>query len=371
MAGPPDRRRPRRADDQRIGQPGVGGMTAARPAGVLITGGAGFLGANLADRLAGQGRRVIVYDNLCRPGVAANLAWLRSRHGDLVEAVVADIRDGAALDAAVARAEGICHLAAQVAVTTSVVDPVTDFEVNLRGTFRLLEAIRALPKPPPLVFASTNKVYGRLAGVALERRGARWLPADPAPRALGIDEAQPLDLHSPYGCSKGAADQYVLDYARIYGLPAVVLRMSCLYGPRQFGTEDQGWVAHFLLSAKAGRTLAIFGDGAQVRDVLHVDDAVEAWLLGLSDAARLAGQPFNLGGGPGNAISLLDLIERISALRGETPSLDFRPSRPGDQLWYVSDTRRFQAATGWSPRIAAEDGVTRLHRWLAGEGVPA
>lgn len=346
-------------------------MKAAHPMGVLITGGAGFLGSNLADRLAGQGRRVIVYDNLWRPGVGANLGWLKRRHGDLVEAVIADIRDRLALEAAVARAEAICHLAAQVAVTTSVTDPVTDFEVNLRGTFRLLEAIRARPEPPPLVFASTNKVYGRLAGIALEPCGARWMPADGALRAAGVDESQPLDLHSPYGCSKGAADQYVLDYARIYGLPAVVLRMSCLYGPRQFGTEDQGWVAHFLLSARAGRTLAIFGDGRQVRDVLHVDDAVEAWLLALANAARLSGQAFNLGGGPGNAISLLDLVERISTLRGAPPGIDFRPWRPGDQLWYVSDTRRFQAAAGWNSRIGAAEGVERLHRWLAGEGVPA
>lgn len=344
------------------GAPAVRG--ASRRGYALVTGGAGFVGANIADAMAADGETVVLYDNLSRPGVEDNLAWLHERHGARVRAEVADVRDRFALAEAVAGASRVAHLAAQVAVTTSIADPRRDFEINLAGTLNLLEALRARPEPPPLVFASTNKVYGALTRLALTAEGERYAPADAGLRTRGIAEDQPIALHSPYGCSKGGADQYVLDYARIYGLPACVFRMSCLYGPRQFGTEDQGWVAHFLLSALAGRPITIYGDGRQVRDILYIDDAVAAYRLALARMERLRGQVFNIGGGPGNAVSLLEVLHAIEALTGERPAVAFEDWRPGDQLYYVSDTRRFSRLTGWRPRIDAPEGIRRLHAWL-------
>src|SRR6185437_876182 len=239
---------------------------------ILITGGAGFIGCNLADRLATEGHHVLVYDALSRAGVDANLAWLRQRHPRLIASVIADIRDRAAMDEAAARASAVFQRAAQVAVTTSLVDPVADFDVNLTGTVHLLDALRRRGEAVPLVFASTNKVYGNLGDVALELAGDAYQPRDPALRARGIGEDRPLDFHTPYGCSKGAADQYVLDFSRSFDLPTAVLRMSCIYGRRQMGTEDQGWVAHFLIRALRGEPITIFGDGCQVRDILDVSD---------------------------------------------------------------------------------------------------
>lgn len=341
------------------------------PRPVLVTGGAGFLGCNIADRLAGEGRRVVVLDSLARPGVAANLAWLEGRHGDRIRAVVADVRDADACREAVRGSSAVLHLAAQVAVTTSLEDPVADFEVNARGTLNLLEAARQAPEPPPVLFASTNKVYGRMLGPdALERRGDRWEPRDRELRA-GCAETVPLDLHSPYGCSKGAADQYALDYARCFGLRTLVFRMGCLYGPRQFGTEDQGWVAHFLIRALRGERLTVYGDGAQVRDALYVDDAVDAWLLGLREVDRLAGRAFNLGGGPANTLSLLEMLARIEGLTGTRPVTAFEDWRPGDQPWYVSDTRAFEDAAGWRARVGLDEGLGRLLAWLRGNVVAA
>jgi CDP-paratose 2-epimerase len=343
-----------------------------RPAGrpVVITGGAGFLGANLADRLAGAGQPVVVLDSLARPGVQRNLDWLCQRHRGLVTAVIADIRDADAVAEAVRDARAILHLAAQVAVTTSLDDPLADFEINARGTLQLLEALRRQAEPPPLLFASTNKVYGKLfPAEALACDATRWGPRDPA-RCRGCDEATPLDLYSPYGCSKGAADQYVLDYARVFGLPTVVFRMSCLYGPRQFGTEDQGWIAHFLIRALERRPLTIYGDGRQVRDALYVDDAVEAWLTALERIEEVRGRAFNLGGGPANMLSLVELLARIERLTGASPEVRFEAARPGDQLWYVSDTSAFTAATGWRPRVGLDAGLERLADWLRGNVVP-
>jgi CDP-paratose 2-epimerase len=336
------------------------------PATILITGGAGFVGSNLADRYASQGARVLLYDNLARPRVRENVAWLQERHGDLVQLEIADIRDKARLAHAVAAATHVFHFAAQVAVTTSVEDPVADFEINARGTLNLLEALRACgPAAPGLVFASTNKVYGKLSGVYFTRGRLRYEPEDEIVRTRGIAENQPLELYSPYGCSKGAADQYVLDYARIYGLSACVFRMSCLYGPRQFGTEDQGWVAHFLIQALQGLPITLFGDGGQVRDVLFVDDVVQAFELAQREMKRCSGHAFNIGGGPVNAVSLLELLELIGHLTGKVPEIRFAGWRPGDQLYYVSDTRRFGSLTGWSPTVAVEDGVRRLGDWLS------
>jgi CDP-paratose 2-epimerase len=331
---------------------------------VLITGGAGFVGANLAHRLLDQGRRVRVLDNLSRAGVERNLQWLRDTHGARLEVEVADVRDPAAVRRATRDAAAVFHFAAQVAVTTSLVDPVEDFEVNARGTVNVLEAVRALPEPPPVVFTSTNKVYGNLEDMTLALRGQRYAPTDDDVRAHGVSEARPLRFHSPYGCSKGAADQYVLDYAHSFGLRAVVFRMSCIYGPRQFGTEDQGWVAHFLIRALDGEPIVLYGDGMQVRDVLFVDDLVDALLLAEQQVDALAGRAFNIGGGPANTTSLLDLVALIGRLHGTRPELRFDEWRTGDQRYYVSDTRAFQAATGWAPRHGVHAGVELLYEWL-------
>lgn len=331
----------------------------------LITGGAGFIGSNLAHRLLGMGQRVRVLDNLSRPGVEQNLQWLRETHGERLEMVVADVRDVAKVRQAMAGITQVFHFAAQVAVTTSLVDPQDDFSVNAQGTLNVLEAVRAQRTPPPLVLTSTNKVYGGLEDVGLEVRDGRYAPLDAALHANGVSEARPLDFHSPYGCSKGTADQYVVDYARSYGLVTTVFRMSCIYGPRQFGTEDQGWVAHFILRALRGEPITLYGDGRQVRDVLFVEDLVDAFLLAREHGPKLAGRAFNMGGGPGNAISLLDLLDRIEDLHGRRPKVDFDQWRTGDQRYYVSDTRAFQQATGWQPKVGADDGIARLYRWLA------
>jgi CDP-paratose 2-epimerase len=336
----------------------------------LITGGAGFIGSNLASRLLAAGRRVRVLDNLSRPGVSQNLRWLREQHGKLLEFVQADVRDADAVQQAMDGVGQVFHFAAQVAVTTSLELPREDFSVNAQGTLNVLEAARARPAPPPVVLTSTNKVYGGLHDIALEVRDERYGPADAALRATGIGEARPLDFHSPYGCSKGAADQYVLDYARSFGLTTLVFRMSCIYGPRQFGTEDQGWVAHFILRALRGEPITVYGDGMQVRDILFVDDLVDAFVLAEQHAARLSGRAFNMGGGPANAISLLDLLGGIEELHGSKPRLAWGDWRTGDQRYYVSDTRAFQRETGWRARVAAREGIERLYNWLIARQVP-
>ena len=335
---------------------------AAAP--VLVTGGAGFIATNVADRLLRRGQPVIVFDNLSRPGVEQNLAWLKQQHGALLEVQVADVRDVEAVGRAVRRASHIYHFAAQVAVTSSLTDPFHDFEVNARGTLNVLEAMRACERPPSLLFTSTNKVYGDLEDVGLRARGTRYEPSSRAIRSHGIDEQRCLEFHSPYGCSKGVAEQYVLDYARTFGLATVVFRMSCIYGPHQFGTEDQGWVAHFLIAAMRGEPLTIYGDGLQVRDVLYVDDLVDAMLIARRRARSLAGQAFNIGGGPRRTTSLVELLDLIGRLGGSRPLAQLRPWRTADQRYYVSDTRRFQAATGWTPKVGVAEGVARLRAWL-------
>ncbi len=345
------------------------GLRADRP--VLITGGAGFVGTNLAHRLLAAGRSVIVFDNLSRAGVEQNLRWLRACHGRRLSVEVGDVRDAAAVARAVRRASQVFHLAAQVAVTTSLVEPVPDFEVNARGTLNVLEAIRAQPNPPSLVFTSTNKVYGGFGDLALVTRATRYEPREEYVRRHGVGESRPLDFHSPYGCSKGTADQYIVDYARTFGLSTVVFRMSCIYGPHQFGTEDQGWVAHFLIQAIEDRALTLYGDGRQVRDVLFVDDLMDAFLLAQERMGGLSGQAFNMGGGPSNTTSLLELLDVIGELHVQRPSLKFGDWRPGDQRYYVSDPRRFQALTGWRPRVGVREGVRRLYEWLLRQRKPA
>jgi CDP-paratose 2-epimerase len=344
---------------------GNGSANHDRP--VLITGGCGFVGTNLAHRILSSGQPVLLYDNLSRPGVERNLRWLRQTHGDLMRIEAADVQDPHVLRKAVERASQVFHFAAQVAVTTSLVNAVHDFEVNARGTLNLLEAVRAQDEPPPLIFTSTNKVYGGLPDVKmrLAAGGKQYEPADDRVRTQGIGEDRPLDFHSPYGCSKGTADQYMIDYARTFGLPAVVFRMSCIYGPHQFGTEDQGWVAHFLIRAMKGEPITLYGDGMQVRDVLFVDDLVDAFLLAQAHMPKISGRAFNVGGGPGNVISLLELLDMIERLHdGRRPDARFGAWRPGDQRYYVSDLTRLREATGWRPTVGVEEGVRRLNDWL-------
>ncbi len=331
---------------------------------VLITGGAGFIGTNLAHRLLSAGQPVTIYDNLSRPGVEQNIHWLRQTHGDLVRLEKADIRDAAPLRAAVARASKVFHFAAQVAVTTSLNDPIEDFEINARGTLNLLEALRAQKNPPPLLFTSTNKVYGDLKQIRLRIRKERYEPEDEEVRQHGFGEERPVHFHSPYGCSKGAACQYVQDYARTFGLRTVVFRMSCIYGPHQFGTEDQGWVAHFLIKALENSPITFYGDGRQVRDILFVEDLVDALLLAHEKIDAISGCAFNIGGGPGKTTSLLELIHLIGELHGQRPQLRFEQWRAADQLYYVSDTRLFSRLTGWAPKISVRVGVAKLFHWL-------
>jgi CDP-paratose 2-epimerase len=331
---------------------------------VLITGGGGFIGCNIADALAARGMSVLVFDNMSRDGAQENVTWLKQRHGDRIAVEAADIRDVEKVERSVARSSAVLHLAAQVAVTTSLDRPIDDFEINARGTLNVLEALRNHNPRAPMVFASTNKVYGRLlAPSTFVRHGKRYIVTD-AGIGRSIAETTALDLYSPYGCSKGAADHYVRDYARVYGLRTAVLRMSCIYGPRQFGTEDQGWIAHFMLQSIRRRPITIFGDGLQVRDALHIDDAITAWLGALARIEAVRGRAFNLGGGLENAVSLLELVDLIARMHDYVPDVRFDLRRPGDQPWYVSDTSALSAAIGWRPCVRLPDGLRTLEKWL-------
>jgi CDP-paratose 2-epimerase len=329
----------------------------------LVTGGAGFIGTNMADRLLSQGERVVVLDDLSRPGVENNLQWLRATHEGRLQVEIGDVQDPAVVRKALKGVDQVFHFAAQVAVTTSVTDPVADYGVNLGGTMTLLEELRRLDEVPPLLFTSTNKVYGKCKGIEVAEQGDRYEPSDETVRRFGIGEDQPLQFASPYGCSKGGADQYVLDYADTYGMRTVVFRMSCIYGPHQCGNEDQGWVAHFLMQALDGKPITLYGDGKQVRDVLFVEDLLDAMQTAMDRVDQLSGQAFNMGGGPDSTVSLLQLLDMIGDL-GARPEVQFGDWRVGDQRYYVSDTRRFSDATGWAPKIAPEQGVALLHEWL-------
>lgn len=330
----------------------------------VVTGGAGFIGTNVADRLVREGWRVRVIDNLAREGVLHNVDWQHREHRERISLEIADVRDARAMEHAVQGAQAVFHFAAQVAVTTSLIEPGEDFDVNARGTLNVLEAVRKQPNPPFVLFTSTNKVYGDLGDIRLERAGRRYEPCDPRIRAKGIGEDRPVDFHSPYGCSKGAADQYVLDYGRSYGFDSTVFRMSCIYGPHQFGNEDQGWVAHFLIRALQGKPITLYGDGYQVRDILFVDDLVDAMLMAYKQRDRTRGEAFNLGGGPQNTTSLVELLETISALTSEKVVTRSEDWRTGDQRYYVSDTSKAARVLGWSPKVSVTAGVRHLADWL-------
>lgn len=348
------------------GRAGVRRTPARRDDVVLITGGAGFIGCNVAHRYLSQGRPVRIFDNLSRPGSEKNLNWLWEQHPDGVDFVLGDVRSRTAVRAALDGVSEVFHFAAQVAVTTSLDAPIFDSEVNIGGTLCVLEELRRLSTPPGLVFTSTNKVYGGLEHIELRCNGDQYEPIDALVRRRGLGESTPLCFSSPYGCSKGSADQYILDYAKNYDLPATVFRMSCIYGPRQFGNEDQGWVAHFIKAALAGQPLVIYGDGRQVRDLLYIDDLVDAMQLAQRNMGALSGQACNIGGGPRNTRSLLEVIQQLETLQGKPIEVSFEDWRPADQRYYVSDTARFMQATGWRARVPVQDGIVRLYDWLAG-----
>jgi CDP-paratose 2-epimerase len=329
---------------------------------VLIFGGAGFIGSNWAHRLLETtDAKVHVFDNLSRTGVRHNLESLQKAAGNSgrLQITVGDVRDTAMVDRAVRHATEIYNFAAQVAVTTSISDPRLDFEVNVGGMFNILEAARKVGRRPFILFTSTNKVYGDMNLRNLSVSGKRYRYTD----CCGISEGQPLDFYSPYGCSKGAADQYVRDYARMFDLPTVVLRMSCIAGPRQFGNEDQGWVAHFLYSALRNESVVIYGDGRQVRDVLCVYDLLSAFEAAREAQPITEGQIYNVGGGPENTVSLLELIEEIHNLTGRELHFEVDQRRPGDQLIYVTDFSKLKRDTGWEPTCSVRDTLLEIHNY--------
>jgi CDP-paratose 2-epimerase len=349
----------------------ISGKLKLKKQRVLITGGCGFIGCNIASALAERGDKVLILDSLSRSGTEENAEWLKSRHGDRITIEIGDVRDRYLLERLVADCTAVLHLAAQVAVTTSLANPFEDFEINAGATLNVLEAVRRRNSCAPVIMASTNKVYGKLLDDwSIKLCRDRYEPTD-SRFTGGVSESAPLDFYSPYGCSKGTADQYVHDYARVFGLRTVVLRMSCIYGPHQFGNEDQGWITHFLLQALNGRPITIYGDGYQVRDALYVDDAVAAWIAVLDNIDAVKGCVFNLGGGPRNACSLREMMELIGDLRGQKPDFGFDAWRPGDQPWYVSDTRALSEALGWEPHTSLREGVCRLDRWLTHRFAPS
>jgi CDP-paratose 2-epimerase len=329
----------------------------------FITGGAGFIGSNYVSRLLARGESVTIYDNLSRAGAPLNLKWLRETYGkSSFELIVGDVRDADLLTKSLQDADVVVHLASQVAVTTSVIQPREDFEINAQGTFNVVEAVRSSNKDPVILYASTNKVYGEMEEVAIIEKATRYEYVD---LPLGAPETQPLDFHSPYGCSKGAGDQYVRDYSRIYGLRSVVLRQSCIFGPRQFGIEDQGWVAWFIIAAITGRPIAICGNGKQVRDLLYVDDLLDAYDAAIANIDIAAGQVYNVGGGPQNTISIWcefgPLLHRL--LNKEIP-VSWGNWRPGDQRIFIADTRKALQQLDWQPRVSVEEGVQKLVDWV-------
>ncbi len=332
---------------------------------VIITGGAGFTGANVARCHLEQGHEVVVFDNLTRAGALENLTWLKTSNEDpsRLKVIVGDVRfPPDALRGEVEAADALFHFAGQVAVTTSVADPRGDFDANALGTFNLLELVRQSQGKQPMIFySSTNKVYGGMGDVAVVRDGRRYRYRD---LPFGVSEERGLDFHSPYGCSKGAADQYVRDYARIYGVRTVVFRQSCIYGYRQFGIEDQGWVAWFIIAAALRKPITIYGDGSQVRDVLFIDDLNAAYDAAWRHADTTAGKVYNIGGGPENTVSLLELLDYLGEKLGKPVSVAFSASRPGDQLVYVSDIRRSKEDFGWTPRVSWREGADRLFEWV-------
>lgn len=328
---------------------------------ILITGGAGFIGVNSANTFAGNGWNVVVLDNLSRKGAKLNLEWLSAQHDIVFEQ--ADIRDAEAVADIVRRHQPsvLLHLAAQVAVTTSVANPREDFDINALGTFNMLEAVRQHSANTFFINASTNKVYGKMEDLGIVERNGRYEYSE---LAQGVPETRNLDFHSPYGCSKGVADQYTIDYARVYDLNAVALRQSCIYGPRQFGVEDQGWVAWFTIAAMLEKEITVYGDGKQIRDVLHVDDLVRAYEAAINNQQKVSGQAINIGGGPDNTMSLLELLDYLESTLGKKISPLWDEWRPGDQPVFVCDLAKAKKLLDWQPEHSVESGVVKLIHWV-------
>jgi CDP-paratose 2-epimerase len=329
----------------------------------FITGGAGFIGSNYVHKLIQRGENVTVYDNLSRAGAPHNVAWLEETFGKgAFKLIVGDLRDDKLLAESAKAADVIVHLAGQVAVTTSVVNPRDDFETNALGTFNALEAARRSDKDPIFIYSSTNKVYGGMDDVEIIEEATRWRYKD---LVQGCPETQPLDFHSPYGNSKGSGDQYTRDYARIYGLRSVVFRQSAIYGTRQFGVEDQGWMAWFVIAAVTGRPITIYGDGKQLRDMLWVEDLTDAYDLAIDKIDIVKGQVFNMGGGAQNTISVwTEFAPKLENLLGEKIEYARGDWRPGDQRVFYADTRKAQKELGWKPKTNIEDGIRLLFDWV-------
>ena len=328
---------------------------------ILVTGGAGFIGVNSALYFSKKGWRVSVLDNLSRRGAESNLKWLNEQAR--VEFHRVDVRNKQDVERLIkeTRPDAILHLAGQVAVTTSVQNPAEDFDINAAGTFNLLEAVRSFSKDSFFINASTNKVYGSMEGVGVIERNGRYEYEN---LIEGINENQALDFHSPYGCSKGAADQYTLDYARIYGIRSTSFRQSCIYGPRQFGIEDQGWVAWFVIASCLGKPITIYGDGKQTRDILHVNDLIAAYDAAINNQESACGQSFNIGGGPRNTISLLELVDFLRQVVGKNITVTFEQWRPGDQRVFVSNVSKAERVLSWSPSIGSSQGIGQLVEWV-------
>jgi CDP-paratose 2-epimerase len=329
----------------------------------LVTGGAGFIGSNYVHRLIQRNEHVTIFDNLSRAGAPRNVAWLKEKFGDdAFRLIVGDVRSADEVKEAAKDADIIVHLAGQVAVTTSVTNPRDDFEANALGTFNALESARASGRNPIFIYASTNKVYGGMEDVDLFEEATRWRYKD---LTHGCPETQPLDFHSPYGCSKGTGDQYVRDYARIYDLRSVVFRQSCIYGPRQFGIEDQGWLAWMTIAAVTGRRITIYGDGKQVRDVLHVEDLLNAYDAAIENIDIAKGQVYNMGGGTRNVLAVWaefgPILEKLLGKRIEVARDDWRP---GDQRVFYADFRKAGRELNWEPKIDLEEGIELLFNWV-------
>jgi len=334
------------------------------PKHVLITGGAGFIGSNAAAFYLRQGSHVTILDNFSRIGSGLNASWLKKvSHADRLTIIKGDVRKPTVvLQKVVKKASLVLHLAGQVAVTTSIQNQVADFDSNAFGTLSMLETVRKYGNNPVFIYSSTNKVYGGLEGISTKDIATRYVFRN---LRFGINENQPLDFHSPYGCSKGAADQYVRDYHRIFNMNTIVFRQSCIYGPHQFGVEDQGWLAWFIISLLRNKPLTIYGTGKQVRDVLYIDDLLHAYDRASSNIKKTKGQIYNIGGGILNTISVWNEFRPIlEKLFNTQLSATFSPQRLGDQPIYVSDIRKAARDFGWKPTISFKKGILLLHAWI-------
>jgi CDP-paratose 2-epimerase len=332
---------------------------------ILITGGAGFIGINATRRFLKDGWEVIIFDNFSRKGTDINLKHLIEEGYQDFTVMRNDIRtDISELNEAISQVDVVLHLAAQVAVTTSVQDPRTDFDINALGTFNVLESARKSPKKPLVMYASTNKIFGLLEGYTVREENSRYVFEDEAFHTYGVPTNHPLDFHSPYGCSKGVADQYVLDYARIYDMETVVFRQSCIYGTNQFGVEDQGWLAWFAIATILNKPLTLYGTGKQVRDALYIDDLIELYVVAVKNRAQMRGNAYAVGGGPGNTTSLLELLDVLHEKIGIRPTTSKASARAGDQPVFIADIRKAKQELGWEPKVSLNEGLDRMIDWM-------